>query len=333
MHQISGYHWPPPRAFVPGPNWSLAGPSVSQANVDMLRSLEQDLHAKMQVTMNEISKDMEDEVKDAAMETAAMQTGVSLALAAIPVVGWAASAIVSVAGAIGSGKYQREAEEIMSDAQSVVARLQAESQARISAMMTKVFNHERPHAIQLALSGVPLSGFGSAFKSAVSKIGSELERFGRRIEKNTEFIRDPIKDFGRSIEKEADRFEDRVQKEVIDPLVGRTVKLEAREARERIINRAESKLKQHEDEVRELVRSPRYRANLRLELAKKLRSNPAIQKMVSDRLAIELEIASLQEGSDPLSTPGLPARDGSTKAMSKLPLVVAAGAAAWALLG
>lgn len=289
--------------------------------------------------MSQIAASMEEDVKKEIMKTSAVQTGVSLALSAIPVAGWAAAAIFSVIASIGSSKYKREAQEIMADAESQVMRIQARSQKRINAMILRVFEEEKPGAIRLAVQGTApagtLDGFGSFVKRTFNKVGDAFKDATRALERATEPVRDEARDISRSIEKEANRFEERVQEEVIDPMVGRTVKLEAREARDEILHEARTKIAKHESNVRKLINSPAYRTNLRQEITKRLLQNPSIQKMIQDRQQIPQEVVTHQPrdrtSQGTTSMPEIP-DDRTTRVARALPLA-AAGIAALVILG
>lgn len=310
------WHWIAPQAL---------GQLIPEASGASFQQLEQQYVQAMKKAMEEISARLQDEMKKEMLKTAAVQTGISVALNVIPVAGWAASAIVSVALSISSGKYQREAEAIMADASEIVAREQAKSQARISAMLDEVFEQEKQAAIQLAISGRPLPATLDGLLDFVKDAVSPIQKFMKELSRGTHSVIDELERFGGRIEDEVDRFGETIQEDVLDPISGRTVKIKAREGRERIIAEAKAKLREHENNLRELINSAAYRENLRVEIARTLRNNPAIQRLTRQRLEIEQQMRS------PSVVPSYDT--GETGTAAKILPIAAAGIAALIALG
>lgn len=88
--------------------------------------------------------------------TTAIDTGISLALAAVPVVGWVASvvysAVMAVVRGITGGQLNREAKVIIHNAEKEATVLQNVFDAKIKKEQAKAIREETPAAIKLAIA-------------------------------------------------------------------------------------------------------------------------------------------------------------------------------------
>jgi len=235
-------------------------PAVTEAVLARLASEHSgQLKAALDAQVARMSEEMAKEIS----RVAAIQSSVTLAMSAVPVAGWAASAIAGAIQAISGSTYQREAEEIMADAKNQVDLLVAAGQKKIDSARVAAVNQEKQGAIDLILKGGtgPVQGPFSNFV-------------------------DTLRSFGRS-------FDEHVIRPIAQPIRsyvgGRIVKEEAIKARDDIVFTARGKVDKYVADSITTINSPNYRAALRIELAKALVEVPEIQQILTSSPGIQAD--------------------------------------------
>lgn len=214
----------------------------------------QQTQEQLNVVMGNVMSRLEKQMKDTLLRNTAQQLAVNAALYSIPVAGQALAVIGAVAMQVGGAKYQAEAEKVLAEAGNKLKEEQEKSLAKISKWLDAAFEAEKRPAMELAVSGEPLQGLRglrgwNPFKDAKRAAGRIEDQIKRSI--------DDVSDF--------------VQEELIDPMTGRSVLVEARKARDRILREGREKLREHEQHAKQQIDSPAFRATLRANIAQAIR--------------------------------------------------------------
>jgi hypothetical protein len=93
------------------------------------------------------------QMKQLAMEQAAINTAISISLAVIPVVGWAVDIVFSVASALMGNYYSNQVKTLIANFQNELTLDGAQYQQQIQQAQNAAVTAETPAGIQLALSG------------------------------------------------------------------------------------------------------------------------------------------------------------------------------------
>lgn len=273
--------------------------------------------------LKSISANIQEDMKEVVIKAAAAQTGISIALSAIPVVGWAASAILGVVQSFSNDKYRKEAEAVMADASNDIAKMQSDSQIRILNKLGQVFSEEKGPAIQLLMQSVqtaPLEEGGMNGLGSLHGWGSGLAKSVKKLVDKAGIFK-PFEAITKGLRKLHEEIEEGFQKG-LDYFSGRVVKTEAREAADKLRKAAASRLADNEATVISLVDSPQYRQNLRVSIADELLKNPQIQQMIDDIGRLRTQAATAQPGQVTVPSvdvktvpPGLPLAAGAGVAL------------------
>ncbi len=123
--------------------------------------------AAVQALVNAIQGALTKEIKKQAMEQAAVSAGMSAAAIVcmyIPVLGWAAAAIIAVIQGglqITNGYYRNQSATIQNNTLIYLRTLAAEYEAKLLAYQGQIVEQEAPNAYALAVSGASLHGLGA----------------------------------------------------------------------------------------------------------------------------------------------------------------------------
>lgn len=296
-------------------------PTVFDAR-GVLSQLTAEHMAQLNQALKRVSDDVQEDMKEVVIHAAAVQTGISIALSAIPVVGWAASAILGIVQSFSNDKYRKEAEAVMADASNDIARMQSDSQVRILNKLGQAFSEEKGPAIQLLLQTVrtaPVEEGGMNGLGSLQGWGSGLAKSVKKLVDSAGIFK-PFEAITKGLRKLHEEIEEGFQKG-LDYVSGRVVKTEAREAADKLRKAAAKRLAENEATVLSLVDSPEYRQNLRVSIANALLENPQIQQMVDEIGRLRVQAATAHPGQ--VTVPTVDVQTVPTG----LPLVAGAGAA------
>lgn len=121
----------------------------------------------VQALVNAIQNRLTAELKKQAVEKASVAAGMSavaIVCAYIPILGWAADAIIAVIQVglqITNGYYKNEAAKLQNATLNYLRTLAAEYEAKLLAYQGQIVEQEAPNAYQLAVSGATLHGLGA----------------------------------------------------------------------------------------------------------------------------------------------------------------------------
>lgn len=242
----------------------------------------------------------QDKIKKQIQVAAAANVATSIALTAIPVVGWVVGPLYGIITGITGSYYKNKAMEVLSSLTNKLERLGVEYQLRLQGVLDQVFEEVKPDAIQLAISNVALNGLGgqvdgvgalgdSWFKKAIDYAFNPVTHMkavvkvallpGKAISKGVTAIAP-----GSSIAKDLNRFDNRVDRDVdnaaeysqnvLDSMSGGRSLEKAQEAAKKATSEFIAKMDEmYAIEVAK-AKSPEYRASLIITIARFLRENP-----------------------------------------------------------
>ena len=104
--------------------------------------------------------------------TAAASLTLVLAVNVIPIVGQVIGGLLLVANSLIGASFQRQGQQLVADFQDEMTRAGATFQAQVDAAQSAAFEQEKPAAIDLALSNQTLNGLGSLNDGLLEKIFS-----------------------------------------------------------------------------------------------------------------------------------------------------------------
>lgn len=308
--------------------------------VGVARQLSAQHQAALQAAMHEAVGDFDKEFKKTMMKIAAAQTGVTVALAVIPVVGWALSLVAGVVQAFAGSRYRNEAKAILDKAGKDVQNMQAASEARIDAKLMQVISANESAAMNLAMDMIkgtaPMNGLGSlrrcpralplhefqglglgkklrrAAKKATGKVTSVVKKVHdevvvRPTEQLIDLHKQAYKDAGRGI----------------DYLSGRVAKQEARKKANEIKEKARISLEENEAKIMAELASPEFSANLRRVMATEIVNSDVVRAALSGASASPFSVSTASQAS--VDMPAVPKQN-------MAPLAIGAAAVAAALL-
>jgi hypothetical protein len=311
----------------------------------------------IQDILDRLKKDM----RKLIMEQAAMSTAISIGLAIIPVVGWAASAIYSVVQAIVGSGYKREMEEVMADTQVKADQIVAEYQQKVQTAQNDAFVQEQDASVQMALTceelPATITGKTDAPQAVVPTTTKALNGLGTlgfswehvfnpiwQISEATNAIRQVIVQIAppavaRVLER-ADAELQRESKQVeegIRVLSGKAAVEKAEAARTEILAHVRSMMEEQYQASIKNMATPEFRYNLRITIAKNLRADPNFAALVNARCqALTANQAQVASG-NAISTTGQPL-PGYTlpptavpQPLTAVPLIAGAAVVAFAL--
>lgn len=288
--------------WVPTPRGLAFFPIVRQ------RRLVQTLSGLGEVTAQEALEGAQKEMKRAAMESAAAQLALTIALNYIPVVGTAVSIVLGVMMAMGNHHYKQKVQWVMAGLENDLNKLGASYQARLHSVKMAVFEQEKNAGIQLALSGATLEneslggGLGSwggdkwrktwkrvvnpvhhvsVLVKAIQKPAQGMLRQVQRITPDSvdRIIQKPINQMDKD-QRELDRIQGQME-EKLATLSGEQQWVIAQE-RAAQAHAAASKDMEAQYQAAVLnIQSPQYRQALQVELAKRIRSDPSMAALLS----------------------------------------------------
>lgn len=278
--------------------------------------------------LGRLQKDM----KEAALKQAAISTGISIGLTAVPVLGWAAGAIYAVVQAVVSTKYQKEAQQVMADTERKAKEIVAGYELKLAQAQNRVFEEEQSAALQMAIScdlPAPMSGMGgwdpwedvkkaakkvtvkTVIKLAVAPSLVAATAVAKGIQSATDSktidrLTDPIIKADRAVDKG------------IDTLSGKEGVLKAEQASAQILADVRRTMQEQYDLNMGEMAKPEFRANLRLQIARNLRADPSVDALVKARCGATQRVLTAA---------------GVTSGKSSAPVIAAAAAAAMLFLG
>ncbi len=239
---------------------------------------------QMAPILQKLTKDMEKKVQDQVAAT----TAAILALNAIPVIGNIAAAIASVAASLSGDKYQTKIQEVMADFQRKTQELAVDYELKAKDEITLLIKSIEDNAIKLALSGavlpppdpeVPMEGLG---------IHKKIKKLGRSINRAVSKIG---REIGRPFEQAWDAIE-----QGLNVLSGKAAYLKARDAAANGWIIAQRSYKTAYGEILKEIRSPQYKNDLTIDMARSIRSDPDIQNLIEQkRIADQESIRNAQE--------------------------------------
>ena len=276
--------------------------------------------------MEQLARDMKEE----AIKQAAINTGISIALSCVPIVGWAVGLVYSVVQALVGSSLQRQAEEEMANFQTEMSAVGAQWEAKVTAVQSAVFEQEKPAAIQLALSNQALGGvaLGNIWEDIVdSQIFREISNPLRVIKQvMLEPIIKPVQlvtstmariapDEGgfanlfAKVDNAVDRAEEIADKPVllldraIDTSTGLQQLQDVRDAINAARPKALAQMKQQAEELMGQIQSPAYRLNLQKVIAAAIRNSKSLQA-VSNGITVPSASVSTSQGMQLLPAAG-----------------------------
>lgn len=260
-------------------------------------------HGLGEITATDALKKAEDEMKQAALESAAAQTALTISLNFIPVVGTAVSIVLSVVMAIGTSKYRQKAEEVMAGLKIDLDRLAASYQVRLSSVKMDVFSQEKAAGIQLALSGATLDGgLGSWAGDAWRKTWKKVVSPAHHLNVLVKAIQKPVQEGLKAIQKITPDSVDRIIQKPIDQMDRDQAELQRADeytneklatlsgeqqwviARERAAQAYAAASKDMDAQFQAAVvnvQSQEYRQALQVAIAKRIRSDPNMAALIS----------------------------------------------------
>ena len=262
---------------------------------------------------------MSDDVKKELIKSAAVNAAIAISLNALPIVGWALSLVYAGVQAIVGSKYQRESEALIGDFQNEMKATQAQFQAKIDAAANEAMRQEAPAAQQLALSNLPLEGLGefgdiwSDAKDVIMRPVKEAQRIVKQV------VGSPVyntvqKVVGKPLEQVANKVEDAAF-DARDTLTGRSAKEDVEKAIDKARGIAVGQMSEAANKAIAEINSPAYRQQLRINMAKQIRADPAVAAMLNQ----------IKPGTPTISTPGTNVSE-PAKGISLLPMGAAAAA-------
>lgn len=292
------------------------------------------------------SDELTKSLKRAAMQTAAAQMAASVAAMAIemaavsaagyataaaaiaagsciPIIGWAAAAVIAAGTWIGGDIAKRKVKEMMADAKQKIQEMGDATTAEVEAVQSRIADAEMPAAEQLAVSGQPLEGLGAflgvtkknitgavakAQTKSVGVVGQAILRTGRTgaqlvgDKKGEAYVRKKEEDWDRNTKRVEKMFAEKLQnpyKMIAHDLdtIGRTV------SGQQIVHVMKAKI----DELLKAARrdfdlykagsiaqaeTPEYRELVRVNLAKGLRGDPDFASKAAEINARQKMIAA-----------------------------------------
>lgn len=127
-------------------------------------------------------KQLQKKMIEAAVETTAMQMSASIALLCIPVVGWAAEAIMAVWALmtyLAAQHVKAAIKKIMADLKKAVSVKQKAVEADVHAVEDKISTEVFPAAQALAISNTPINGLGDIWQ----RIGGGIKKAAKVVVK------------------------------------------------------------------------------------------------------------------------------------------------------
>lgn len=171
---------PPPKEVAVGTEETRKASGPTKEEIDYVYRAVRDYIGdavldELSYRMGKIMRSFGRDVQKGMITTAAVDTGVSIGLMCIPVVGWIASAIYSIVMAVVRGltgpALQREAQMIIANAQQEAAAMETIFDAKLRDTQAQIIREETPAAVKLALSialgdnvpvaGAPAEGLGN----------------------------------------------------------------------------------------------------------------------------------------------------------------------------
>lgn len=195
---------PPPKEVAEGSEETKKLPGPTEAEIDYVYQAVKDYIGnavldELSYRMGKIMRSYGRDVQTSMIAISAIDTGVSIGLACIPVVGWIASAIYSVVMAVVRGltgpALQREAQTIIANAQQEAMMMEALFDAKINQYQAEVIREETPAAVKLALSialgddvpvaGAPVEGLGNIALALQMFAVSKEQQFQQKLQTMT----------------------------------------------------------------------------------------------------------------------------------------------------
>lgn len=276
---------------------------------------------------------MKKQMRNIAIEQAAISSSISIALLVVPVVGQVASAFYGIIQLVVGSQNKLEVQSILADTQEKAKAIVAKYNLKLSDAQDRVWDAEANGAAQLAVSCTDLQGLGGWF-------GNILSNFGIKniVRKSALYVVNPIaplvKPAQKLLNKAAPKAVSHVTDQAIakptaqmeknvntavDVLSGQEAVKKAKAARTKVLAEVEtSSVSQYKKAV-VAMDTPVFRANLRKQLAIKLRSEPSILATLTQQCAV---LPTTGRGVDPRT--GIP----YAKVDESIP--AAAKAAPWA---
>ncbi len=336
----------------------LAGLGADPAPTDVTIIVRQALASQgmnnnqLQAIADRIMERYNADMKRQALEQAAVNAGITIALACIPVIGWIIEAVwvvVQIGLQITNVYYKNEAAKVINDMQNELRSKAAEYEARLALVKDAVMEQEKPAAIQLALSNTTLTGLGELFwkkpwQPALATVLKESVIWSGQLAKplvvghHLAFrtidnillkvpipaVQDAAKKMGIS---EADWYADvkRTEQQVEDFIDVGTGEAKLAKAKEAAAKARAAALVEFERQFQIAVanvNSAPFREAVRNALAVMIRTDPAIMQMIGHGL----DVSSQSPNMAPTLTVVPPA-----KALQAAPMMATAAAAAAAL--
>ncbi len=121
------------------------------------------------------------DMMQAAIKVAAVQTGISIALMCVPIVGWALGIIYSVLQWFASKHVKRETTSIMNDLKVEIDQKNKQVQRQVHTEEDRIANELLPAAQALALSSAPLEGLGSLWTSVTGSVRTAAKQVSKAV--------------------------------------------------------------------------------------------------------------------------------------------------------
>lgn len=222
-------------------------------------------------------------MKAEIMEVAASNLAIGIGLACIPVVGWAVGLVYSIVTTITEQKYQQAAQKVMAGLQVDLTKFAGNLDIQLQAVQSKVFDANKDAGIQLAVSGQPIPNLDASCAStappaappAVHGLGDVFSSINKQVERATVAVGIAAKNAGNAVTT------------VAKAITGQDILNRARAAASKAYAQATAQMQAQYNTAVANVQSPAYAQSLIALIACRIRQDPSIAQMVTERTALE----------------------------------------------